>query len=131
MARLKIFHSGFGSLVLTENVSVQKFSQNEVIILRRKYITFNNFGYLLKKNYECVCPAGGDDRLFNSPAQPSEQGPGGGQEGQEEGPSHPPPYTRLTWHPPVRGPTVSDCTQAPSGLIYFALIHPYLYILGL
>ncbi|XP_059202057.1 uncharacterized protein zgc:113425 isoform X2 [Centropristis striata] len=41
---------------------------------------------------EMVCTwQGGDDRLFNSPAQSTEQGPT-----EEEGPSKLPPYSRLT-----------------------------------
>lgn len=40
----------------------------------------------------CTWQAGGDDRLFNSPAQSTDQG----TTDQEEGPSKLPPYSRLT-----------------------------------
>ncbi|XP_026186648.1 uncharacterized protein LOC113144658 isoform X1 [Mastacembelus armatus] len=40
----------------------------------------------------CTWQAGGDDRLFNSPAQPTDQG----ITEDEEGPSRLPPYSRLT-----------------------------------
>lgn len=41
-----------------------------------------------------LCPAGGDNRLFNSPAQSTDQA----TTEEEEGPSKLPPYSRLTWH---------------------------------
>uniref|UniRef100_A0A3Q3GYD0 Zgc:113425 n=1 Tax=Labrus bergylta TaxID=56723 RepID=A0A3Q3GYD0_9LABR len=43
-------------------------------------------------SHTCLCPAGGDDRLFNSPAQSTNQT---NTEG-EEAPSKLPPYSRLT-----------------------------------
>lgn len=54
-----------------------------------------NLTVFFSDSIECsspLCPAGGGDRLFNSPAQSIDRG----ATEEQEGPSKLPPYSRLT-----------------------------------